>query len=1196
MRNSILKSTAVLLLWGAAAPSNAVPLPYTQDFASGLGDMTVKNVLDNSPTFITSPYGGYSYGPGIVYVGSSEYTADDYITSPVIQVKAGNVYTVSVMYKNDAYGVKHNLEILGGKTPDNLTDKIVNKTEIQYGYSFSTLTGTFTATEDGDYYVSLHLIGDAAKGSVYFDEFKISAGVSAQSPSEVTDFAATANIENDEFVINLSCKAPSLNYAGSPLEGTMTVKAVRNDGTEIYTAENIQPGADITFKDTNPLATTATYTIKATNTSGEGPETSTTVTPNFVAPKAVTKVDAALDGSTFTITWDAVTEPSTVNGLFIPSKVTYKVQRNIGTEKVIVAEDLTTTSYTYKHEMPAEGQDNISFSVIACFMEKTSAATSSKSILAGTPYTNGFAESFSKYSYQTKTWTVKDKTTQWGPSASSSYSPTCEAQDGDNGILKCQNTSLENIWIASPYINVEGMKNPRLDFYVYQDNSLTYTNAIQTNIRVNGVDTPLGEPIALNGGEKGWNKFSFYLPEEAKSGNFQIVFDALPGSYASVCIDNIIIKDVVDNNLAIEALNIPEKTGIGKTIKLEALVTNKGSKPADKYFVEFSLNGKPIDKVAGTTLNSEEQTTVIYPFTITPQMKEAEWEFSAKVIFEADEVEADNSLSSKVFVESNKYPTPESLQNTADKESMSINLSWTAPQISTETEQTQVNEDFETWTAGSIVGENGWTFVDVDGVDAYGINSVNSKAPMAALVVENVPYYTAHSGTKMLGVSRPYNYSDKPDEWIISPEVIGGQTIKFYSVAYSRWGYPSYEDEFTVCYSTGGTEPADFTQIGEVNKIKSSSWVEYTVELPLDATRFAINVPNIGNDGILFDDFSFIQGTKPLVLKGYNIYRNGELLFTVDENTTTYTDKNIELDADYVYTVSAIYDRGESVESASSSAKIERIAAPEATEFTNFTATGFTANWNKVEKATKYLVSVYTKTDNERNYIHQDVETTELSHEFTGLDTNNNIYYYVVKACEGTIVSLESAEVKVEALLQPQLDEAVQTNTAEFKVSWEAVANALYYEVSAYVADAQSADGEEPKPFFREKVENATSVIITIPEEAYDRQIGYKVRAVKEVWNEEGTQCEYFVYSPYAEGTFVHSATAIEGIGSNGSAITMTADGLSIANPDNKPVKVYDASGVLVYSSKGNPTENITLNGHGLYIVKIGDQVFKLMK
>lgn len=1156
----------------------------------------MKNVSDNSPTFTTTPYGGYNYGPGMIYVGSADFAADDYLTSPVLQVKAGHVYTVSVMYKNDAYGVKHNLEILGGKTPDNLTDQIVSKTEIQYGYSFSTLTGTFTATEDGDYHVSLHLVGDAAKGSVYFDEFKISAGVSAGSPAAVTELAAKPEIVNDEFVVNVSCKAPALNYAGNPLEGTMTVKATRNDGKEVFTADNIQPGSEVSFKDTNPLSTAATYTITADNSFGKGAETSVTVTPNFVAPKAVTKVDAALSDNVFTIFWDAATEPSTANGLFIPSKVVYKVQRNIGTEKIIIAENLTATSYTYSHEMPAEGQDNISFSVIACFMDRTSSATTSQSIPAGKPYTDGFAESFSKYSYHTRTWTVKDKTTQWGPSVSSSYSPTCEAQDGDNGLLKCQNTSLENVWIASPYINVEGMKNPRLDFYVYQDNSLTYTNAIQTNIRANGTDTPLGEPIALNGGEKGWNKFSFYLPEAAKSGNFRIVFDALPGSYASVCIDNIVIKDIVDHNLSIDAFNIPAKTNIGKTVNLEAVVTNKGSKVAEDYSVEFSLGSETIGKVDCKSLNSEEQRTVSLPFTATPGMKDAEWEFSAKVVFATDEVAADNSLSGRMFVESNNYPVPESLQSSTDKETQSISLSWTAPVISTESEQTPVDEGFETWTAGSITGENGWTFVDMDGVDAFGINNANSKAPMAAIVVEDVPYYTAHSGTKMLGVSRPYNYSDKPDEWIISPEVIGGQTIKFYSVAYSRWGYPSYEDEFAVCYSTGGTEPADFTQIGEINKIKSSSWVEYTVELPLDATRFAINVPNIGNDGILFDDFSFVKGTKPLVLKGYNVYRDGKLIFTADENTTTYTDSQTELDTEYVYTVSAIYDRGESVESAPQTAKIERTAAPEAKEFTGFTATGFTANWNKVENATKYLVSVYTKTDNGRDYIHQDIETTELSHKFDGLDTNNNIYYYVVKACEGTIISLESAEVKVEALLEPQLNEAVQTNTAEFKVSWLPVANALYYEVSAHVANGQAAGGEEAKPFFRDKVENGTSVVITIPEDAYDHTIGYKVRAVKEVWNAEGTQCEYFVYSPYAEGTFVNSATAIEGIGGSGTAITAEGNSLSIANPGQKPVKVYDASGVLVYSSKGNPKETVTLNGQGLYIIKIGNQVFKLLK
>lgn len=907
---------AALLTGSAAIPVSAAALPYTQEFASGLGDIKALNAETGSPTFSYTSWNGYNYGGGVAYAGSATYAIDDCLATPALALEAGKVYTVSIMYKNGAYGMTHNLEIVGGKTLEAMTDKLVAASPIAYGYSFSTFTGRFEAKETGDYYIGVRLTGVAGTGSVYMDNFTVSVGVSAKAPSEVTALTATPAVENGKFIVNLGCKMPTLNCGGSAITETMSIKAVRADGVVVYETTDLAAGADVTFKDIAPLSTATSYTVTVANASGISPETKVNVNPVFSAPKAVTGLAVAKSGADVTLTWNPVTEAADLNGIFIPAEVVYTVQRNVGSNKTVVKENLKETTFIDNVPVPAAGQSAVSYTVTASYNKRSSAAAVSDIVMVGNPYSGEYAESFANYSYQTNTWTVQNNEQNiWIPK-SSSWAPSCDPQDKDMGFLTCQNTKSTSVWIASPVINVSGMKNPRLDFYVFQDNSLTYTNSIQTKFRVGGKDIAVGTPIAVNGGAKGWNKFSFYVPAEAKNADFSVVFEGLPGDYACVCIDNITIKDILDFNLSMELFETGGKAKLGDKAILSATVMNKGSKTAAQYAVEFFLDAQSLGQVNAENLLSETSTVVSMPFEVIPNMAGKVLNFSAEIVYAGDEVTSDNRLDATLEVGTNDYPVPTNLGAAIGSTGNSVELAWTRPAVSTELVQTPVNEDFETWTSGSITPEKGWIYVDADNVPAFGINGVNSSAPMVALVAENVSYYTAHSGTKMLAVSRPNLYADKPDEWIISPEVIGGQTIKFFAASYSRWGSPYYEDEFTVCYSTGGTAPADFVAIGAVNKIKNTNWTEYTVTLPVDATRFALHVTNIGNDGILFDDISFVQGTKPLELRGYNVYRDGKKLATVDALTTNFSDVTVVLETNYQYTVSAVYDRGESLESA----------------------------------------------------------------------------------------------------------------------------------------------------------------------------------------------------------------------------------------------------------------------------------------
>lgn len=909
MSNRLYISMAAVLLGTAAMQAQGVVPPYRNEFASSLGDMKVVNAEEESPAFIFSSWGGYSYGGGVTYTGAATYAADEYLVTPAMEVTEGSIYTISYMCKNGASGTPYKVTVVTGDSEDNLT-QVVGTSEIAYGYSFDTYQCDYEAKATGTVWFALHLEREAGTGTIAFDNFAVSAGFSGKAPAAVGSLTATPRVEDDTFVVALEGKAPALTHAGAALEGNVTVTATRSDGETVGTLEGVVPGEAFLITDASPLGSYATYTVTASNEYGTSVEATATSNPTFGTPEAVAGLAVTQSKDTLTLTWNAVTtSASGASAIFIPSQVTYKVVRNTSAGKVTVAENLADTTFSEVCEAPAEGQEAVSYTVTAVYNNRAGAAATTESMLVGNPYEGEYAESFANYSYTTKTWTVQAGSSNVWMTTSSVYSPSCSPQDGDNGMLRSQNTGAQSVWIASPLINVKGLKNPRLDFYVYQDPSSTYTNAIQPILRTAAGDISLGDDIAVNGGERGWNRFSYYIPAQVREGDFQIVFNALPGGYTSVCVDNITIKDILDHNLVLEGMDAPESVKVGETFTLGALLANKGSMVASGYSVKLLLDGEELGAMTGEDISSEESKSLATEFRATPAHAGKTLTFETQLVYEANESTEPATLSRTVVVETNDYPTPAGL--VAAQADEAVTLNWAQPEVPTESTQEEVNEDFESWTSYTAQGEKGWTFVNANGANANGIDGNHASAPEAVMIADNVKGYVAKSGTKVLAISKPYSYRDTPDDWAISPEVIGGQTISFSAVSYNRYAYLAGSDAFTVCYSTGSTDPKDFKPVDGQTIIKSLSWVDYTVTLPAEATRFAIHATAINNDGLFFDDFHFVQGSKPVALQGYNVYRDGQLIGA--STTNSYLDPDVEDGHEYAYRVSAVYDRGESL-------------------------------------------------------------------------------------------------------------------------------------------------------------------------------------------------------------------------------------------------------------------------------------------
>ena len=94
-------------------------------------------------------------------------------------------------------------------------------------------------------------------------------------------------------------------------------------------------------------------------------------------------------------------------------------------------------------------------------------------------------------------------------------------------------------------------------------------------------------------------------------------------------------------------------------------------------------------------------------------------------------------------------------------------------------------------------------------------------------------------------------------------------------------GFPLPET-FEVLYSTEGTDISKFVKIGDSRTLSSGEWEEIKVEIPEGATRFAIHQTTSNETNFLFkiDDIKYESGSGKVT--GYNVYRDGTLLKTLD--------------------------------------------------------------------------------------------------------------------------------------------------------------------------------------------------------------------------------------------------------------------------------------------------------------------------
>lgn len=159
----------------------------------------------------------YSSQSACIWTFGSAVT-DDWLVTPGIDMTAGRKYTFTMDVKGMSKSSTEKFEVKAGPNPvaDAMTAEVIALTTIQQ-QAYETVSGEFTPTVDGKYYIGVHCVSDPGQFGLYVDNVKVTApALEADLP------AAPANVKYVETAtpgeVTISWDAVTADINGTPLK------------------------------------------------------------------------------------------------------------------------------------------------------------------------------------------------------------------------------------------------------------------------------------------------------------------------------------------------------------------------------------------------------------------------------------------------------------------------------------------------------------------------------------------------------------------------------------------------------------------------------------------------------------------------------------------------------------------------------------------------------------------------------------------------------------------------------------------------------------------------------------------------------------------------------------------------------------------------------------------------------------------
>lgn len=882
---------------------NPLEVPYAQDFDEE-SSMDLITIIDHNKDEKT-----WLWSSGVVgYKYSLSKDADDWLLLPPLNLKSDRNYFVRFRTYSTTSEKPELLSVSVGKT-SNVDDgsyvEVMPTTSVAWT-DRRELAAEIAVDESGSYRIGFHVTSPKDHWTLYLDSVRVVEGAVFTAPDSVTNLKVQPG-EEGLLEATISFNAPTLTSDGKPLNDIDAINIYRGEKL-IHTVADPTTGAAYTYVDEGSENGFNTYKIVAKNSGGDGRVIERKVFVGYdvpLPPESIRLVDN-LD-NTATLTWDAAKTIGANGGYVDPSSLTYNVYSVNNGNASILEEDVDGT--TFKVDMPTTGPQGFFYFALTSLSDLGESGFGvSPWLIQGAPYKMPFKESFPGGEMQNPFWS------QTKPNGVTDFILTDETSfDKDNGAAQfLADKPGDETVLGSGKISMEGVRNPQLTFtyYAYPGKDL----CLKVGAKLDGNTLKVLKTYDYNtiGGYSGWRTEVLDLNELKGCKYLTIMFDASSNdTQTPITIDAISLVDLLDKDVSVTA-SAPKQVTAGRELKVTSIVENVGKEKAEGYTARLYVNDKEVAAKEGKAIEYMEKDTISLTY-LSKITDPSSLRMKVVVDYASDENTANNTeVLDDVTVVQPESPTVTDL--TADKTEQGVELSWTAPaaEEQTHTEDFEGMEAFTTTELGDWstvfdpnkkMGNWGVTFPHMG--EAFGFIVFDSDA--VTYDSPSFPQWIAsHSGHQFLANFCNYK-SPCNDAWLISPYLPGKeQTIKLWAKTFHEaYGYESFE----VKYSTATKDTADFKDLALTVDQVPMEWTEYSADLPEGTRYFAVRVTSSFKFMIMFDDITYTTGTGKIT--GFNIYRDGELLKTVDADAISFTDETAG-DESHVYNVTVVYDDGES--------------------------------------------------------------------------------------------------------------------------------------------------------------------------------------------------------------------------------------------------------------------------------------------
>ena len=909
---------------------SALKLPYDQPFNDEVAAKTM-TVIDANEDDETWQFFGDCFICGVSQEGLDD---DDWLVTPAFNLSKDSVYQVSMDVKAEE-GYCETVAVAAGQKAEaaSLTQTVLAPTKVD-NVNYRTLSAVFAPKHDGACHIGVHALSLYAEGSyLYLDNLKVKCIGSVKCPSAVTEAKAEPVGSSTDRKVAISFKAPVVNMGGEALTANLkhiTVKRL-TDNKVVETFSNIIPG-DLCELTDNPSADgTVSYEITAENAVGKGETVTVSTYVGLDQPGAVEnlRISSSDDGQV-TASWDAPSKGKH-GGLIDKASLKYNIANVDGSS----LKSTTVSEPSFSEQMTMNGDEQrLAWSAIlyklVAFVGKGIAA-STDTIFVGKPYAVPYAESFAKRSMQRGPWYGSmSALAEWNIMQYGTYA---DAADLDNGFIAFSTvTTGASSDFIGPKITLKDTRNPRLTFYVW--NMKRSIHHLRVALRTpdgkrHQLDDILPNDFDGEDNDGRWLKYSYSLSDLRSYEYVQLIFTGVGGntedltSIVPLYVDQINVDDPLSFNLTMSDVSaMIDKVSVGDDVTVFANISNTGDRDAadfdiclyrgetlvGKTHVDELAAGQNIDVELKDAPNSDAALSSLY---------------HAEIAWDSDEEASDNVSKNVVVTVLPGRPFVKDAKAEAADDMQSVALSWSEPEgISNGAEAEDVVEDFESYVPFTISHFGEWTLMDIDGASTLGIQDGsgdfvqydNVEAPMAFQVfnpsaVSLSPlYFPTHSGKQVAAAFSAGRYTAN-DDWLISPEVDGAQTITFWACSPNNNYYGTQEQMEVLC-SVEGKSIGSFKKVGSTITVPGQ-WMQYSADLPEGARYFALRCTSKDQYILFIDDIRYRKAGTALKLLGYNVYRDGTRLNASPVTETKYTD-NRSVDTDVTYSVKAVYNTGES--------------------------------------------------------------------------------------------------------------------------------------------------------------------------------------------------------------------------------------------------------------------------------------------